>query len=226
MRFHTLATVVVLALANVGACERKNWSGSLASRAKAMVGVPVSPAKRQILLGNGGLGGLGGSGLTLGGVGGLLNSTDSALQDIIDLIRNGQANADANDDSDSDNDSNDEGDADDANNDVDNNTDDAGSDAGDSAANEADAKEAKDQIDEAAKSAEEAEAQQDAKEGVDQADAGEIAAVKESERFADNSGIVAGADGNAVNLGGDLGITKGSDGSVSVGGEAGINIVA
>lgn len=54
----------------------------------------------------------------------------------------------------------------------------------------------------------------------------EITAVRESEQFDGSAGITADRAGNAVNLGGDLGITKGSDGSTSVGGEAGINIIA
>ncbi|KAI1501001.1 hypothetical protein F5X99DRAFT_219657 [Biscogniauxia marginata] len=60
----------------------------------------------------------------------------------------------------------------------------------------------------------------------EQAAAEDIAAVEESEQFSENIGIITDAKGNAVNLGGDLGITQGSDGSTSVGGEAGINIVA
>ncbi|KAI4596605.1 hypothetical protein KJ359_005361 [Pestalotiopsis sp. 9143b] len=53
----------------------------------------------------------------------------------------------------------------------------------------------------------------------------EVGAVRESEQFDGDLGITTDKNGNAVNLGGDLGITKGSDGSTSVGGEAGINIV-
>ncbi|KAI0603148.1 hypothetical protein F4775DRAFT_15159 [Biscogniauxia sp. FL1348] len=60
----------------------------------------------------------------------------------------------------------------------------------------------------------------------EQAAAEGITAVNEAEQFSENIGIVTDAKGNAVNLGGDLGITKGSDGSISVGGEAGINIAA
>ncbi|KAI1488068.1 hypothetical protein F5X96DRAFT_108560 [Biscogniauxia mediterranea] len=53
-----------------------------------------------------------------------------------------------------------------------------------------------------------------------------ITAVNEAEQFSENIGIITDARGNTVNLGGDLGITRGSDGSISVGGAAGINIVA
>lgn len=58
------------------------------------------------------------------------------------------------------------------------------------------------------------------------AKAGEVEAVKESENFKDNAGITLDANGRAVNLGGNLGITKGSDGSQSIGGKSGINIAA
>ncbi|KAK1980210.1 hypothetical protein LZ30DRAFT_595253 [Colletotrichum cereale] len=55
---------------------------------------------------------------------------------------------------------------------------------------------------------------------------GQPKAVEESEQFKENAGITLGADGQAKNLGGNLGITKGSDGSTSVGGKSGINISA
>ena len=51
-------------------------------------------------------------------------------------------------------------------------------------------------------------------------------ATKESERFKEESGISLDQSGNAANLGGNLGITRGSDGSVSVGGENGIQVAA
>ncbi|KAI0128582.1 hypothetical protein BJ170DRAFT_335494 [Xylariales sp. AK1849] len=57
-----------------------------------------------------------------------------------------------------------------------------------------------------------------------EAKAGETAALRESGQFDGNAGITTDKAGNAVNLGGDLGITKGSDSSTSVGGESGINI--
>jgi hypothetical protein len=53
-----------------------------------------------------------------------------------------------------------------------------------------------------------------------------VKATEESERFSEEAGITLGKDGNAQNLGGNLGITKGSDGSTSVGGENGINVAA
>ncbi|KAK1579300.1 uncharacterized protein LY79DRAFT_346067 [Colletotrichum navitas] len=55
---------------------------------------------------------------------------------------------------------------------------------------------------------------------------GQPKAVEESEQFKDDAGITIGADGQVQNLGGNLGITKGSDGSTSVGGKSGINISA
>ncbi|KAH4250592.1 hypothetical protein HBH69_227410 [Parastagonospora nodorum] len=53
-----------------------------------------------------------------------------------------------------------------------------------------------------------------------------VKATEESERFSEESGITVDQAGNAQNLGGNLGITQGSDGSKSVGGENGINIAA
>ncbi|KAI1085631.1 hypothetical protein F5B20DRAFT_9808 [Whalleya microplaca] len=221
MRFHTSAGVAALALGSVATCERKDWSGSLASRAKAMVGVPVPPSKRQILLGNGGIS-VGGSGLSLGSAGAITNSTGSALQDIIDFRNNGKvAVEDNSDDSaseagDADSVASDTDDANSVASDTDDAASDADSDAGDDTGAVLDVKEATGK----------AGGQRNATGEAVQADAGEIAAVKESEQFADNSGITTDAGGNAVNLGGDLGITKGKDGSVSVGGDAGINIAA
>ncbi|KAK8082420.1 hypothetical protein PG996_001201 [Apiospora saccharicola] len=54
----------------------------------------------------------------------------------------------------------------------------------------------------------------------------DVTAVKEGKQFKDNSGITVDRNGNAKNVGGDLGITKGSDGSTSVGGASGINILS
>ncbi|KAK8138283.1 hypothetical protein PG984_001663 [Apiospora sp. TS-2023a] len=54
----------------------------------------------------------------------------------------------------------------------------------------------------------------------------DVAAVKEGKQFKDNSGITVDRNGNTKNVGGDLGITKGSDGSTSVGGASGINILS
>ncbi|KAK8049895.1 hypothetical protein PG994_011625 [Apiospora phragmitis] len=54
----------------------------------------------------------------------------------------------------------------------------------------------------------------------------DLTAVKEGEQFKDNLGIIVDKNGNTKNLGGSLGITKGSDGSTSVGGAAGINILS
>ncbi|KAK7924045.1 hypothetical protein PG985_006099 [Apiospora marii] len=54
----------------------------------------------------------------------------------------------------------------------------------------------------------------------------DVTAVKEGEQFKDNLGIIVDKNGNTKNVGGDLGITKGSDGSTSVGGAAGINILS
>ncbi|KAH7070658.1 hypothetical protein BKA63DRAFT_420428 [Paraphoma chrysanthemicola] len=51
-----------------------------------------------------------------------------------------------------------------------------------------------------------------------------VKATEESEQFSENIGIVLNEAGNAQNLGGNLGITEGTDGSKSVGGENGINI--
>ncbi|KAK2056744.1 hypothetical protein LY76DRAFT_627511 [Colletotrichum caudatum] len=55
---------------------------------------------------------------------------------------------------------------------------------------------------------------------------GQPKAVEESEQFKENAGITVGAGGQVQNIGGNLGITKGSDGSTSVGGKSGINISA
>lgn len=76
--------------------------------------------------------------------------------------------------------------------------------------------------------------------GEGNAEAGQPKAVQESEQFKDNAGITVGADGQVQNgnhtfiaselpktnigvvpVGGDLGITKGSDGGTSVGGKSG-----
>lgn len=65
--------------------------------------------------------------------------------------------------------------------------------------------------------------------GAATAKAGEAAfpkAVAESGQFSENLGIILDKNGNAVNVGGDLGITKGSDGSTSVGGKDGINVLS
>ncbi|KAF2032381.1 hypothetical protein EK21DRAFT_99022 [Setomelanomma holmii] len=51
-----------------------------------------------------------------------------------------------------------------------------------------------------------------------------VKATQEAEQFSDNIGIVLNEAGNAQNIGGNLGITEGSDGSKSIGGENGINI--
>lgn len=51
-------------------------------------------------------------------------------------------------------------------------------------------------------------------------------ATEESEQFSEESGISLGKSGEAANLGGNLGITKGSDGNSSVGGKNGINVAA
>ncbi|KAK8114333.1 hypothetical protein PG999_006402 [Apiospora kogelbergensis] len=56
--------------------------------------------------------------------------------------------------------------------------------------------------------------------------AGDSTAVRESEQFKDNLGIIVDKNGRTKNVGGNLGITKGSDGSTSVGGAAGINILS
>ncbi|KAF5852019.1 hypothetical protein GGP41_000759 [Bipolaris sorokiniana] len=56
--------------------------------------------------------------------------------------------------------------------------------------------------------------------------AGGEAPAGESEKFSEESGISLGKSGEAANLGGNLGITKGSDGSSSVGGKNGINVAA
>jgi hypothetical protein len=53
-----------------------------------------------------------------------------------------------------------------------------------------------------------------------------VKATQEAEQFSEEAGITLDKDGNAQNLGGDLGITKGSDGSTSVGGKSGINVAA
>lgn len=53
-----------------------------------------------------------------------------------------------------------------------------------------------------------------------------VKATEESERFSEEAGITLDGSGNAQNLGGNLGITKGSDGSTSVGGDNGIQVAA
>lgn len=53
-----------------------------------------------------------------------------------------------------------------------------------------------------------------------------VKATQEAEQFSEEAGITLAKDGSAQNLGGDLGITKGTDGSTSVGGKSGINIAA
>ncbi|KAL8375808.1 hypothetical protein RB595_007092 [Gaeumannomyces hyphopodioides] len=58
------------------------------------------------------------------------------------------------------------------------------------------------------------------------AKAGEVEAVKESEKFKNNAGITIDPNRGVTNIGGNLGITKGSDGSQSIGGKSGINIGA
>ena len=54
----------------------------------------------------------------------------------------------------------------------------------------------------------------------------DLTAVKEGEQFKGNQGITVDRNGITKNLGGSAGITKGSDGSTSVGGAAGINILS
>ncbi|KAF2463241.1 uncharacterized protein BDR25DRAFT_362965 [Lindgomyces ingoldianus] len=51
-------------------------------------------------------------------------------------------------------------------------------------------------------------------------------AVEQSEQFSEGFGITLDQNGNTANSGGNLGITQGTDGSQSVGGENGINIAA
>ncbi|KAI8936678.1 hypothetical protein NX059_007073 [Plenodomus lindquistii] len=51
-----------------------------------------------------------------------------------------------------------------------------------------------------------------------------VTATEESERFSEQASITLDGTGNAQNPGGNLGITKGSDGSTSVGGENGIQV--
>jgi hypothetical protein len=51
-------------------------------------------------------------------------------------------------------------------------------------------------------------------------------AVEESEKFSEGFGITLDQNGKTANLGGNLGITTGSDGSTSVGGSNGINIAS
>jgi hypothetical protein len=59
----------------------------------------------------------------------------------------------------------------------------------------------------------------------EEADGGQAnTATEESEKFSEGFGITVDEAGNAVNSGGNLGITQGSDGSQSVGGGNGINI--
>ena len=54
----------------------------------------------------------------------------------------------------------------------------------------------------------------------------DVTAVKEGEQFKDKLGIIVDKNGNTKNVGGNIGITKGSDGSTSVGGAAGISILS
>lgn len=53
-----------------------------------------------------------------------------------------------------------------------------------------------------------------------------VKATEESELFSEEAGITLDKAGNAQNLGGNLGITTGTDGSTSVGGENGIQVAA
>ncbi|KAJ4361973.1 hypothetical protein N0V83_010914 [Neocucurbitaria cava] len=53
-----------------------------------------------------------------------------------------------------------------------------------------------------------------------------VKATEESELFSEEAGITLDKTGNAQNLGGNLGITKGTDGSTSVGGENGIQVAS
>jgi hypothetical protein len=53
-----------------------------------------------------------------------------------------------------------------------------------------------------------------------------VKATEESEKFSEEAGITLNGAGNVQNLGGNLGITKGTDGSTSIGGENGINVAA
>ncbi|KAH9861289.1 hypothetical protein IAQ61_011026 [Plenodomus lingam] len=67
-----------------------------------------------------------------------------------------------------------------------------------------------------------AEAQQEAQQAEENSEG--ALAMEESERFSEQAGITLDESGNAQNLGGNLGITKGTDGSTSVGGENGIQV--
>ncbi|GKT46117.1 uncharacterized protein ColSpa_06298 [Colletotrichum spaethianum] len=244
MRFGSVFAFALLALGETGLCDSqesqsKLFSGSVAGRAAALVRTDVdkpSAQKRQISFENGGinLGGLqlGGknkgngagqasetagnvagnrtannnAGLTIGGVqlggkkpaGGTGNSVlDAFLGAANGAKKNGNATATA-----------EQG---------------LGSNPGEAAKAKEAAKEAQRQGNRT-EAVNPARGTQQAETG--QATEGQPKAVAESEQFKDNLGIIVGANGQVQNVGGDLGITKGSDGSTSVGGKDGINISA
>ncbi|KAF2260905.1 hypothetical protein CC78DRAFT_619858 [Lojkania enalia] len=53
-----------------------------------------------------------------------------------------------------------------------------------------------------------------------------VLATEQAEQFSEGFGITLDEAGNALNAGGNLGITQGTDGSKSIGGENGVNIAA
>ncbi|KAI1641029.1 hypothetical protein F4809DRAFT_295837 [Biscogniauxia mediterranea] len=206
MRFSTAVEIAVLALAHVAACEN-SWSGSHAVRANAAMSGRRPIARRQIVFGNGTLTV---GGITLGGNGNkaaAAAASNSTVNAEASAVSNSTANAEALTAS--------------------NST--ANAEASAAPVAEEPAEVAEEVSQGNVTKGEEAGAGAGAAEGAaegEKAAAEGITAVNEAEQFSENIGIITDAKGNAVNLGGDLGITKGSDGSISVGGEAGINIAA
>ncbi|CAJ2507041.1 Uu.00g082270.m01.CDS01 [Anthostomella pinea] len=215
MRFSTTAKISILALANTAACE-ESWVGGLAGRASAIVGKPKQTRQLDF----------GGSEITIGGID--LGESDRSLTE---SSTDGTALTDSTGLSLSNPLQDAAGQAEVARPAAD----EAGAGSliellallggGAAAEDEAAAGDAPAEEEAAAEDAAagEAAANDAAEEGTATED---IAAVEEAEDFDGNLGIILDGEANAINLGGDLGVTQGSDGSQSVGGEAGINIVA
>ncbi|KAK2007300.1 hypothetical protein LZ32DRAFT_662960 [Colletotrichum eremochloae] len=230
MRFSSVLACAFLALGQTGVCDRQGsqkglLSGSAASRARALVRTDLEKPgfqKRQISFENGGISIGGANGLKLGGKGkgqaaetegnvaGNRTANNNAGLTIGGVKLGGDKSAGAT-----------------GNNALDSLLNAAKGDkkSANGTANAAEGAAAPNQKAGEGQKAD-GEKKNEGQAGEAAAKEGQPKAVEESEQFKENAGITIGADGQAKNLGGNLGITKGSDGSTSVGGKSGINISA
>ncbi|EFQ25970.1 hypothetical protein CGRA01v4_14383 [Colletotrichum graminicola] len=231
MRFCSVVACTLLALGQTGLCDRQDshlslLSGSAASRARALVRTGLerpSSTKRQISLGDGGISIGGANGLKLGGkgkgqgaeAGGNVAGNRTANNNAGLTIGGVQLGADGKSAGTTGNSALDAflGAAN------------GNKKAGNGTANAAEGAAAPGKQ---AGEGQKVNAGEGKKNQAGEAAAkeGQPKAVGESEQFKDDAGITIGANGQVQNVGGNLGITKGSDGSTSVGGKSGINISA